>query len=114
MSPARWRMRLLSVVIPVKDERANVRPLVQWLRDALTQVGPWEVVFVDDGSTDGTHRELIELASEDDRIKLVRLRKNFGQSAAMQAGFDHAEGDVIATMDGDLQNDPADLPKMIA
>jgi glycosyltransferase involved in cell wall biosynthesis len=107
-------MRLLSVVIPVKDERANVRPLVQWLRDALTPACDWEAVFVDDGSTDGTHLELAAVAAADGRVKVVRLRKNFGQSAALQAGFDHASGDVIATMDGDLQNDPADLPKMLA
>jgi glycosyltransferase involved in cell wall biosynthesis len=107
-------MRLLSVVIPVKDERANVRPLVQWLRDALTPACDWEAVFVDDGSTDGTHLELAAVAAADERVKVVRLRKNFGQSAALQAGFDHASGDVIATMDGDLQNDPADLPKMLA
>ncbi|MCU0706326.1 MAG: glycosyltransferase family 2 protein [Fimbriiglobus sp.] len=107
-------MRLLSVVIPVKDERANVRPLVQWLRDALTPACDWEAVFVDDGSTDGTHAELLAVAAIDRRVKVVRLRKNFGQSAALQAGFDHAAGDVIATMDGDLQNDPADLPRMLA
>jgi glycosyltransferase involved in cell wall biosynthesis len=107
-------MRLLSVIIPVKDERANVRPLVQWLRDALTPACAWEAVIVDDGSTDGTHVELAQLAAVDSRLKVVRLRKNFGQSAALQAGFDHAAGDVIATMDGDLQNDPADLPRMLA
>jgi glycosyltransferase involved in cell wall biosynthesis len=107
-------MRLLSVIIPVKDERANVRPLVQWLRDALTPACDWEAVFVDDGSTDGTHAELRQAAALDPRVKVVRLRRNVGQSAALQAGFDHARGDVIATMDGDLQNDPADLPKMLA
>jgi glycosyltransferase involved in cell wall biosynthesis len=107
-------MRLLSVVIPMKDERANARPLVQWLRDALTPACPWEAVFVDDGSTDGTHAELAQIAAVDSRVKLVRLRRNFGQSAALQAGFDHAAGDVIATLDGDLQNDPADLPRMLA
>ena len=106
-------MKLLSVVIPVKDERANLRPLVQWLRDALTPVCDWEAVFVDDGSRDGTHCELQTLAGYDPRIRLVRLRRNFGQSAALQAGFDHAAGDVVATMDGDLQNDPADLPRML-
>jgi glycosyltransferase involved in cell wall biosynthesis len=107
-------MRLLSVIIPMKDERANIRPLVQWLRDALTPIGPWEVVFVDDGSTDGSYAELALMAAVDDRVKIVRLRKNFGQSAALQAGFDHADGDIIVTMDGDLQNDPADIPKMLA
>jgi glycosyltransferase involved in cell wall biosynthesis len=107
-------MGLLSVVVPMKDERANVRPLVQRVREALDDFGPWELVLVDDGSVDGTHLEIQAIASADARIKLVRLRKNFGQSAAMQAGLDHAEGDIIATMDGDLQNDPADLPRMIA
>ena len=107
-------MQLLSVVIPMKDERANVGPLVQRLREALAPVAAWEAVFVDDGSRDGTHLELQSHADFDPRIRLVRLRRNFGQSAALQAGFDHAQGDVIATMDGDLQNDPADIPLMLA
>ena len=106
-------MKLLSVVIPVQDERANIRPLVQWLRDALSPVCDWEAVFIDDGSRDGTHLELQSLADFDSRIRFLRLRRNFGQSAALQAGFDHAAGDVIATMDGDLQNDPADIPRML-
>src|SRR5687767_1174798 len=107
-------MTLLSVVIPVKDERANVRPLVERLADALRDGPAWEAVFVDDGSTDGTHLELARLAAEDPRVKVLRLRRNFGQSAALQAGFDHAAGDVVVTMDGDLQNDPADIPAMLA
>jgi glycosyltransferase involved in cell wall biosynthesis len=107
-------MHLLSVVIPLKDERDNVRPLTDKLRDALRGVPRWEVVFVDDGSTDGTFPALAELAAVDPRIKIVRLRKNFGQAAATQAGFDAAAGDVIVTMDGDVQNDPADIPMMLA
>ncbi len=107
-------MKLLSVVIPLKDEQANVRPLLQWLDDALTPVCDWEVVFVDDGSVDGTLNALWSAAQQDRRLKVVALRRNFGQSAALQAGFDHASGDVIATMDGDLQNDPADIPAMLA
>lgn len=107
-------MNLLSVVIPLKDERENVRPLYEKLRDALRGVARWEVVFVDDGSADGTFDVLAELAAVDRRVKLVRLRRNFGQAAATQAGFDAAAGDVIATMDGDVQNDPADLPMMLA
>jgi glycosyltransferase involved in cell wall biosynthesis len=106
-------MTLLSVVIPVKDERDNVRPLVERLRAALEDGLPWEAVLVDDGSTDGTHLELAAAAADDPRIKVVRLRRNFGQSAALQAGFDHATGDVVVTMDGDLQNDPADIPAML-
>ncbi len=103
---------LLSVVIPMKDERDNVRPLVEKVRAALRGIS-WELVLVDDGSTDGTHEELAA-ASADPRVKVIRLRRNFGQSAATQAGFDAAKGDVIATLDGDLQNDPADLPILLA
>jgi glycosyltransferase involved in cell wall biosynthesis len=104
---------LLSVVIPVKDERANVRPLADRLRTALLDGPAWEAVLVDDGSTDGTFDELAAVASSDPRFRVIRLRRNFGQSAALQAGFDFATGNVVATMDGDLQNDPADLPAMI-
>jgi glycosyltransferase involved in cell wall biosynthesis len=107
-------MQLLSVVIPVKDERDNVGPLVGQLRDALRGGPAWEVVFVDDGSTDGTFAVLAELAAEDPRVKAVRLRRNFGQSAATQAGFDAAAGDVVVTLDGDRQNDPADIPLLLA
>ncbi len=109
-------MSLLSVVVPVKDERENVRPMFDRVRAALdgARCGPWELVFVDDGSTDGTFTELETVAREDARVKVVRLRRNFGQSAATQAGLDAAAGDVIVTMDGDLQNDPADIPLMLA
>lgn len=109
-------MVLLSVVVPVKDERENVRPLFERVRSALEndRCGPWELVLVDDGSTDGTFTELEALATADARVKVVRLRRNFGQSAATQAGLDAARGAVIVTMDGDLQNDPADIPLMLA
>lgn len=107
-------MQLLSVVIPLKDERDNVRPLVEKLRDALRGVARWEAVLVDDGSTDGTFDVLADVSAADPRIKVVRLRRNFGQAAATQAGFDAAGGDVIVTMDGDVQNDPADIPMMLA
>src|SRR5262245_3740180 len=107
-------MRLLSVVVPVKDERENVRRLAERVRDALTDSGPWELVFVDDGSTDGTFAELEAIAAADPRVKVVRLRRNFGQSAATQAGLDAAASDIIVTMDGDLQNDPADIPLLVA
>jgi glycosyltransferase involved in cell wall biosynthesis len=107
-------MNLLSVVIPLKDECENVTPMVERVRAALAGGPAWELVFVDDGSTDGTFQELTAAALADPRIKIVRLRRNFGQSAATQAGIDAAAGDVIATLDGDLQNDPADLPAMLA
>src|SRR5882757_7109652 len=105
---------MLSVVIPVKDERDNVRPVADRVREALRDSGPWELVFVDDGSTDDTFAVLAAVAAADPRVKVVRLRRNFGQSAATQAGLDAATGDVIATLDGDLQNDPADIPLMVA
>jgi glycosyltransferase involved in cell wall biosynthesis len=106
-------MPLLSVVVPLKDERDNVGPLIDRVRDALRDSGPWELVLVDDGSTDDTFARLEAAAAADSRIKVVRLRRNFGQSAAMQAGLDAAVGDIIVTMDGDLQNDPADIPAML-
>ena len=107
-------MRLLSVVVPLKDERENVQPLYERVRAALAERAAWELVLVDDGSADGTFAELEAIAAGDARVKVVRLRRNFGQSAAMQAGLDAAMGDVIVTMDGDLQNDPADIPRMLA
>jgi glycosyltransferase involved in cell wall biosynthesis len=106
-------MQLLSVVVPVKDERQNISPLYLRVCEALRQIGAWELVFVDDGSRDGTFQELETLASVDSRVKVIRLRRNFGQSAATQAGLDVAQGDVIVTMDGDLQNDPADIPHLV-
>jgi glycosyltransferase involved in cell wall biosynthesis len=103
----------LSIVIPIKDERENLARLHDRLTDALRALPSYEIVLVDDGSTDGSHVEMESLAVQDARLKVVRLRRNFGQSAAMQAGIDFASGDVIVTMDGDLQNDPADIPMLI-
>jgi glycosyltransferase involved in cell wall biosynthesis len=104
----------LSIVIPIKDERENIRKLHERIVVSL-QFRSWsfEIVLVDDGSVDGSHREMEMLAAADARVKVVRLRRNFGQSAAMQAGIDYAVGDVIVTMDGDLQNDPADIPMLV-
>ncbi|HKB00639.1 MAG TPA: glycosyltransferase family 2 protein, partial [Gemmataceae bacterium] len=107
-------MRTLSIVVPVKDERENVDPLYRQVKDVLRDSFAWEVVYVDDGSTDGTFDELTRLATLDVRVKVVRLRRNFGQAAAMQAGIDAASGELVATMDGDLQNDPADIPLLVA
>jgi glycosyltransferase involved in cell wall biosynthesis len=105
----------LSIVVPIFNERENIPLLYDRLTTALRESKrDLEVVFVDDGSTDGSRGELAKLAERDQRVKLVFLRRNFGQTAAMQAGFDHAAGDVIVTMDGDLQNDPADIPLMLA
>jgi glycosyltransferase involved in cell wall biosynthesis len=105
----------LSVVIPIKDERDNLTRLHDRLTEALRSLPlSYEIVLVDDGSADDSFALLQRLAASDPRLKVVRLRRNFGQSAAMQAGIDHAAGDVIVTTDGDLQNDPADIPMLLA
>ena len=103
-------MRELSVVITVINEEDNIHPLVDEIRKALAGMD-YEVIFVDDGSTDATRKRVKEII--DDRITLVELRKNYGQSTAMTAGIDHTTGTYIALLDGDLQNDPADIPFML-
>ena len=105
----------LSVVIPLHDEEPNLSPLHRELTGALGAWGrPYELVLVDDGSTDGTFETLKALAAGDPHVRVVALRRNFGQTAAFAAGFAHARGRIIATSDGDLQNDPRDLPMMVA
>lgn len=104
----------LSVIIPIKDEMDNLRPLHDRLRRALDPLPlAYELVFVDDGSGDGSFGVLEELAARDPRVKAVRLRRNFGQTAALRAGIDWSAGEVLVTMDGDLQNDPADIPVLL-
>jgi len=104
-----------SLVIPVYDEEENLRPLHAAIREALDPLGlSYEVVLVDDGSTDNTLKVAKEIQSQDPRWVIVALRRNFGQTAALSAGFDHARGEVIVTLDGDLQNDPGDIPKLLA
>ena len=103
----------VSVVIPIFNERENLPPLYQALRDALGG-RKVELVFVDDGSTDGSRQELERLARTDRaRVRVVELRRNFGQTAAIAAGIDHSQGEVIVLIDADLQNDPADIPMML-
>ena len=105
---------LLSVVIPVYNEAENLLPLYQDVTDALLGLAhPFELIFVDDGSRDRTPELLEQLAAKEDSIKLIRLRRNFGQTAALMAGLDHARGSVIVVMDGDGQNDPADIPRLL-
>jgi glycosyltransferase involved in cell wall biosynthesis len=104
----------ISVVVPVLNEEANVALLADAVRNALPADWNWELLFVDDGSSDGTCNEIRLLAAADDRIRLVALARNYGQTTALQAGFDHARGDVVVSMDGDLQNDPADIPALVA
>lgn len=105
----------LSVVIPVYDERDSLAPLLQEVHLALDGPGlDYEVLFVDDGSTDGSDRVLRALRSADPRVRVVSLARNSGQSAALDAGFRRARGDVVVTLDADLQNDPADIPRLLA
>ena len=104
----------LSIVIPFYNEEESVRPLHEQIVRALGSLArPYEVVAVDDGSTDRTLDALEQIQKDDPRWSVVMLRRNFGQTAALSAGFDHARGDVIVTLDGDLQNDPADIPKLL-
>lgn len=103
-------MRELSVVITVMNEEDNIQPLIGEIRSALSGID-YEVVFVDDGSMDATRKRIKEMI--DDRIMLVELRKNYGQSTAMAAGIDFSTGRYIALLDGDLQNDPSDIPMML-
>jgi glycosyltransferase involved in cell wall biosynthesis len=105
----------LSVVIPVKDEEPNVPLLYEELTRALDDSGiSYEVVIVDDGSTDGTYAQLEQLYRRDPRIRVIRFTRNFGQTVAFAAGFAAAHGRFVATLDGDLQNDPADIPRLLA
>jgi len=104
----------VSIVVPVFDEEDNVEELCHSLLASLDTLDrTFEVLVVDDGSRDSTHSRLTRIAHEDSRLKVIRLRRNFGQTAAMSAGFDYARGDVIIPMDGDLQNDPADIPLLL-
>ncbi len=102
--------RYLSVVVPVMNEEDNVQPMIEAVQASVGQYD-YELIFVDDGSTDQTRQRIAALLT--DRIKLVELRKNYGQSTAMAAGIDHCSGQFITMLDGDLQNDPSDIPMML-
>lgn len=103
----------LSIVVPVYNEAANIGPLIESVRLAVPG-SDWELVVVDDGSEDETRTRIEKAAEVDDRVRLIALARNFGQTAAMQAGFDYARGEVVVSMDGDMQNDPADIPRLLA
>ena len=105
----------LSIIIPTFDEEDNVEPLYQALMATVPRLGQrFEVIFVDDGSRDRTFARLAAIAARDRRVRVIKLRRNYGQAPAMAAGIDHAEGRVLVTMDADLQNDPADIAAMLA
>ena len=104
----------ISIVVPVYNEQDNVEAVYSAISSALrTTSHSYEIVMVDDGSSDGSYSILSRLAAKDPALKVIRFRRNFGQTAAMSAGFDYAKGGIIIPMDGDLQNDPADIPRMI-
>lgn len=105
----------ISVTIPVYNEEGSLKRLHDQLIPVLDSLRvPWEVILVNDGSTDGTPGLLDELAAKDPRLKVLHFRRNAGQTAAMMAGFEHARGDIIVPMDADLQNDPQDIPLLLA
>jgi glycosyltransferase involved in cell wall biosynthesis len=105
----------LSIVIPVQNESPNIKPLYEELTQVLGQYGrSYELIIVDDGSTDDTFEQLAALQARDYRLRVIRFRRNFGQTAAFAAGFAHARGRLVVTSDGDLQNDPRDIPAMVA
>jgi len=105
----------ISVVVPVFNERENLEPLQSRITEALGRLGiMYEVIYVDDGSTDGSWDTLTRLAGADRRVRLIRLRKNFGQTPALSAGLACARQPIVVTLDADLQNDPADIPRLVS
>jgi glycosyltransferase involved in cell wall biosynthesis len=105
----------LSIFLPVYNEEENLLPLHRRLTEALSQLGRrYEVLYVDDGSTDASLSQLRELALLDERVRVIAFRRNYGQTAAMSAGIDYARGDILIPMDADMQNDPADIPRLLA
>jgi glycosyltransferase involved in cell wall biosynthesis len=104
----------LSVIVPLYNEEESVPVLVEEVRAALAGHPAWELLLVDDGSTDRTAQIVAGLSAADPRVKLLRLARNYGQTQAMQAGFDAATGEVVVSLDGDLQNDPAEIPRLVA
>ncbi len=105
----------ISIVVPFYNEEDNIEELYGQLTRVLKGLGvSYELIFINDGSTDRSQNILLKVFESDKTVKVIRLRKNFGQTAALQAGFDNARGEVIITMDGDLQHDPEDIPKLLA
>ncbi|RKY92531.1 glycosyltransferase, partial [candidate division KSB1 bacterium] len=103
----------LSLIIPLYNEEDNVKPLYLSIKKVVEKLRKsYEIIFIDDGSTDKTFTLLEKISREDKHIKIIKFRGNFGQSAAMAAGFEAAQGKVVISMDGDLQNDPQDIPNL--
>lgn len=109
----------ISVVIPIKDERDNLQPLTDRLMQVLqareeSKAAPFEIIYIDDGSTDGSSEVMDRLAAEHTSVTVLHFDRNYGQSSGFDAGFKHSAGELVATMDGDLQNDPADIATLLA
>ena len=105
---------MLSVIIPIFNELNNIEPLAEQIKTVLNDIAEeYEIIFIDDGSSDGSDTKLDELSDADKRIKVIHFRKNFGQTAAIMAGIDASSGSIIITMDGDLQNDPKDIKNLL-
>lgn len=106
---------MISITIPIFNEKENLPLLYKEIDQVMIELArPYEIIFVNDGSTDGSRRILQDLATQDPHVKVINFQRNFGQTAAMMAGFDHAKGEIIVPMDGDLQNDPKDIPRLLA
>lgn len=104
----------VSIVVPIYNEKDNIEPLIDQIEHALNATGlTYEAILIDDGSTDQSAELLQQLQPDKPWLKIILFRRNFGQTAAMAAGFDHARGDIVIPLDGDLQNDPADIPRLI-
>ena len=107
-------VKTISVVIPIFNEGQNITPLYKELKAVMEEMGAaYEVIFVDDGSDDGSSEVLKRLIQDENKLKVIQFRKNFGQTAAIAAGVEHARGEIIVTMDGDGQNDPRDIPSLL-
>src|SRR3989442_682345 len=104
----------LSIVIPVYNEEQSLRELYESIRSVANRLGRYEIIFVDDGSTDESTRVMHDLRNRDRRVKIIRFRRNYGKSAALSVGFAHAEGNIIVTMDADLHDDPMEIPNLVS
>ncbi len=113
-APVCYNRRMLSILIPTYNEQDSVRPLHEQLTEVLVPLEEsHEIIFINDGSEDSTEERLNALAEQDEHVKVIHFRRNFGQTSALMAGIDFASGDIIILMDADLQNDPADIPKLL-
>ena len=104
-------MHMISIVIPVFNEHESLYELYSEINRAIKEYNDWEIIFIDDGSSDGSSEKIIDISLKDSKVKLIKFYRNFGKSAALAEGFKFANGDIIITMDADLQDDPAEIPK---